>query len=363
MDQIIREMAGEAAAQLENCGKESLKAKVKQTVRHFLGKNPLPKDRIFWPAGLLMLGLVQAGDPAPAMRFLGPWMDSGCKVFYPDDAVTGYVLLELMRRGSMTGGNVAGGSTAEVYAKVREAADKIAAFLYSTRKDSADTIVYNPYKPADMIYADGAGQSALFLSAYSALTGDAKAAALARSQLAGFLRSGMDAGSGLPYHGYDLADGIKQGIIGWGRACGWLMMGFSSYVCNVPGDEPMEQAFLSLMEAVLRWQRPDGLLAWQLEAAEGHKDTSATAMVFWSVALAMKHRTRLLEGTGAANCAALAEQGLRACIRDGKVYDASGECIDFSMYPQKYGCYAWGQGTTLAFLSLMREADDTATQK
>ena len=39
------------------------------------------------------------------------------------------------------------------------------------------------------------GRLKRILEDYSALTGDAKAAALARSQLAGFLRSGMDAGS------------------------------------------------------------------------------------------------------------------------------------------------------------------------
>ena len=38
-------------------------------------------------------------------------------------------------------------------------------------------------------------------------------------------------------------------------------------------------------------------------------------------------------------------------IDNGIVKDTQGECIDFGMYPQKYGCYPWGQGTVLALLS------------
>ena len=30
--------------------------------------------------------------------------------------------------------------------------------------------------------------------------------------------------SGLPYHGYDLKTKVKYGIIGWGRAVGWLLL-------------------------------------------------------------------------------------------------------------------------------------------
>ena len=96
-------------------------------------------------------------------------------------------------------------------------------------------------------------------------------------------------------------------------------------------------------------------IARQLEAVEGHGDTSATAMVFWAIGLAMKHRPQLLEETRARQCADLAEQGLRSWVRDGRIYESSGECIDFAMYPQNFGNNAWGQGAALAFLALRQE--------
>lgn len=44
----------------------------------------------------------------------------------------------------------------------------------------------------------------------------------------------MDAASGLPYHGFDSDTGVKYGIIGWGRAVGWLMSGISESLAYLP---------------------------------------------------------------------------------------------------------------------------------
>ena len=119
--------------------------------------------------------------------------------------------------------------------------------------------------------------TALFLSKYGKVFGNAEAAALARRQIGSFLNYGMDYLSSLPYHGYDRQSGVKYGIIGWGRATGWLLMGMSGIICDT-GDKEVLAAFREIIDAVFTHQRRDGLFSWQLEAMDGPADTSATAM-------------------------------------------------------------------------------------
>lgn len=56
----------------------------------------------------------------------------------------------------------------------------------------------------------------------------------------------MDEKTGLPYHGYDEKTGMKYGIIGWGRACGWMLLGLSQsilWISEQPaGAEQAEQS-------------------------------------------------------------------------------------------------------------------------
>ena len=98
--------------------------------------------------------------------------------------------------------------------------------------------------------------------------GNAEAAALARRQIGSFLNYGMDYLSSLPYHGYDRQSGVKYGIIGWGRATGWLLMGMSGIICDT-GDKEVLAAFREIIDAVnperafyciepMPWMVPDG---------------------------------------------------------------------------------------------------------
>ena len=190
--------------------------------------------------------------------------------------------------------------------------------------------------------------TALFLSKYGKVFGNAEASALARRQIGSFLNYGMDYLSSLPYHGYDRQSGVKYGIIGWGRAVGWLLMGMSGIICDT-GDKEVLAAFREIIDAAFTHQRRDGLFSWQLEAVDGPADTSATAMILWSAARVMKEgRLKDLDR----NLLADGADGLRRQINGGRVYGASAECIDFAQYVQQYGCYPWGQGAALAFFGV-----------
>lgn len=72
----------------------------------------------------------------------------------------------------------------------------------------------------------------------------------------------MDAASGLPYHGFDSDTGVKYGIIGWGRAVGWLMSGISESLAYLPEKTPqfsfLRDHFQKLSAIVVGFQKEDG---------------------------------------------------------------------------------------------------------
>lgn len=433
-------LAREAVRELNEIRRPPLKEKAKAWGKGLLGRgNALGRDPAFWPAGLLLLGLLEAEQTAAVSSYVNEWVRKGCVVQNPDDALFGAVLLELYEETGQ-----------KEYA---EAARRIASYLRDCLRDEAGSIIYGQRSGNSWIYADGAGMTALFLSRYTRVLGNGelpsrryevsawggsrqgnprkeeeaadlqgaddqgevfpesappRPAEQARRQLSNFAAYGMDARSGLPYHGYDLESGVKLGIIGWGRAVGWLLMGLSEYVMDLAltgenrkqtsdaADAKGQEEALNLKTdeipcgsddagrtradgersenrkiigmtrticaAVVDRIRPDGLLSWQLDCVEGPADTSASAMIFWSLLRMNRFRKAhpelpasvrdLVPYTDPAIFDAAAE-GLRRCVsEDGKVWYCSGECVDFAQYRQQYGNYAWGQGSALAFLGL-----------
>ncbi|MDO4284064.1 MAG: glycoside hydrolase family 88 protein [Eubacteriales bacterium] len=396
----LARMAAAAQKQLEGYGKPELREEIKTLVKRALGRGTALRDPVFWPAGMLALGLEEyagrltrrteregaakteeegrgdgtgktVGSQKPDVRqealdadkavcnFLKKWITGGAKVTYVDDALSGYVLLrryERMAESGLHGGNTGDGAMEMEPEAYRQAARRIAAQMKAAPRDQAGAIVYRAGRGNEYIFADGAGMTAMFLSRYGALFDDREATELAVTQLRSFLRCGMDRRSGLPYHGYELTDKVKYGLVGWGRAVGWLLMGLVVTVTSLPEThgayEELKRGYSRLVLATEQWQREDGMYAWQLGAAEGPADTSATAMISYAAAVGVRadilgeeHRIRL-------------NQSIKALLemtgQDGRVQGALAECMGFAEHPQTYGCYPWGQGAALAFLSAMR---------
>ena len=183
----------------------------------------------------------------------------------------------------------------------------------------------------------------------------------AASQLTAFLQHGMDKRSGLPYHGYSLKKGAKQGIPGWSRAAGWLLMGYTEYLiaCKIIKgrqslpDEKLFLPYFQLLQSILNCQREDGALSWILCSSEGAVDTSGLSMLCYAIGRA--------EGEGLlAECPTILPQqifslrhSLLPCIReDGLVTGSLSACEDFAVHRQIYGSFPWGQGAALAAISL-----------
>ncbi len=373
-EEVLSSIAMESARQLRGYETFDAKQEVKKKIKQLLGRGVAKRDPWFWPAGLLALGLEKyiesagqnlpaeeknsagachspAGGPASGAGketgrtikavcmaqealsgSLEQWVTAGMKMTYLDDALMGYVLLRYCERTGKWG----------------EEPAKLAGALYESDTDKAGTLIYRPGRGNALILADGVGQSSMFLAKYAQLSGDTKARELAAKQLLSFGKYGMAAGMDLPYHGYELREkgNAKLGIIGWGRAVGWLLLGMRVFLDTTPEDYPgwgeIESLYKKMADRIAGYQREDGGLSWQLEAVEGASDSSGTAMIGYALGGRNWGKDRTDK---------MADFLLTQVSEKGAVGGALAECIDFAEHPQRYGTYPWGQGATLAFLA------------
>ena len=350
------EMIKEAQQELLHYPERSMGYYVKRRLKLIMGRGAEPIDKINWPNGLLAKGLIyyymghKNSDQAREIRevlqaYFDGWIKNGHKMYYLDDALSGMALIELHQ---ITGEE-----------RYRQAADEMMRFLSFHITDKAGSLLYRPNQKNGYVFVDSIGMICPFLCKYGHTYGDAKAIGLAVTQIQNFVDFGMDGKTGLPYHGYKFEDGLKYGIIGWGRAVGWLMIGMSESLAFMdetsPDYEYIKQIYRRLVDKVESYQLENGLYCWQLGAKEGPVDTSATAMILYSIAqsLNMKvligiHRSRMLRG----------REALLGMVKEGKLDNALAECQGFSLYPQVYGAYPWSLGPALSLFAVTSEEKD-----
>ena len=369
----------------------------KDTVKRLLRRpgDASIQDPLFWPAGLLLLGLVEAGNPEAqdsARMYLQRHLHAEKtppRLLHLDDALALGAGLRLLEREEERIGALEQQSPQEAsrrsaipsrfsdlssrredfssrredFSSLLHEGERFADILRKLPADAEGSLIYNPASGGDDIFADGCGMVSFFFSLLAACKGQDGSSYLsfAASQLTAFLQHGMDKRSGLPYHGYSLKKGCKQGIPGWSRAAGWLLMGYTEYLIackkmNGRQSHPDEKLFLpyfQLLQSILNCQREDGALSWILCSSEGAVDTSGLSMLCYAIGRA--------EGEGLlAECPTLLPQqifslrhSLLPYIReDGLVSGALSACEDFAVHRQIYGSFPWGQGAALAAISL-----------
>ena len=375
--------------QLENIMNVSLADRAKDTVKKALGRSVRTKDPLFWPAGMLMLGLVSSleyldaigDDEARVLRkraesaigkHLDLWLSKyGGKIDYVDDALSGFCFIKMYERTRNT--------------KYKDAADKIAEFIAGYPKDDAGSVIYNASRGNKNIFADGAGQVAMFAAEYEKVFGKEAASstgvegrhkvgqkkraeamkAVRNSLLKNYHDFGRDPKSGLIYHAYELQGNVaeKKGLMCWGRAFGWLIMGaansaeLSADVESTATDSEQNSFdtakwFKELALAAIDNQREAGGWSWQLQAVDGHIDTSATGMIAYALTCGSKSNIFSAEEQFKIKEAVQkASECMKGHIDGGAVLDALSSCDDFGVHYQTYGNYPWGQGAVLAALS------------
>jgi rhamnogalacturonyl hydrolase YesR len=325
-------------------------------VKRFFKKNILRRettaeDVIFWPTGMLAKGLWKCREEQPekidetlAAYFIR-WQKKGMPICYLDDLLAGETILAVYEELKQREDTSYAGLTKE---KCEEALEKLSSFAMHYPTNENGSFPYRAGQKNGYVFVDGIGLACPFLYRYGVVSDGQEYKELAVRQIVNFLAYGMDTASGLPYHGYDVSDGCKYGIIGWGRAVGWLLRGMMACLQDEYGAERLTKPFTDLVDAVLTWQRRDGFFSWQLQAAEGPADTSATGMICGAlqqgIALGIltqeQHRQALEDGKSA----------IERSVKDGRVYQCSGECLDFAQYPQRYGAYPWALGPALEIL-------------
>lgn len=352
----MKKMLKEAEYELLHYPKRTVGYYLKRTVKMMTGVKVEPVDKMNWPNGLLAKSLtdyyMQHKNSEEAREILGclkryydRWIQKNCKIFFLDDAFSGVALIDLHQ---ITGDE-----------KYKKAADEIVNFLFHHETDAAGSLLYRPKQKNGYIFADMIGMVCPFLCKYGSTYKDLNAVNLAITQIQNFIDFGMDAKTNLPYHGYQYENGIKYGVIGWGRAVGWLLMGMSEALAYIeethPGYETIKQAYRRIVDKVEVYQRENGLYSWQLEAKDGPVDTSATAMILYAIARSLDtrvligiHKSRMIRGRDA----------LLQMVTEGKIYECLAECQGFSLYPQIYGAYPWSLGSALSLFALTEEKEN-----
>ena len=364
-------IVSEATIMLSGLGKPHHKEDIKQQIKWLLGRgSKVNHDSIFWPAGILILGLseylLSTLDDAkdvntnleniinPISSYLSKWINDGLKVSFTDDSLMGMALINILIYSKKSNFQFD-----ELFiSAIKKGTNNIANFIKKAPADRKGSLIYHAEMDNEYIFADGAGMTAMFLSAYSALNKDDISGNLATLQLTNYISHGIDSHTSLPYHGYNLSSGEKLGIVGWGRATGWLMMGIAGYFAAFSGNRNTEIVgyINSLIDTIYEFQMNDGGFSWDISAKEGHFDSSGTAMISYSLCkiLSTSNSNIILGKERYNKCTEIVESSydaIRSSISNGKVLNSLAECIDFAQYPQRYGTNAWGQGAALAFLS------------
>ena len=344
-----------ACQELMTYGVWDRKSRLKYWIKKYLLKRPAtPEDLVFWPTGLLAAGLWQCrqeGSDAEAALldlvlqvYYERWIDKGCRILWLDDLLAGETLLDLYE-DHRCAGQKDSLITEEDMERYGAAIEKLASYALEHPTDEIGSFLYRARQNNGFVFVDSIGLACPFLYRYGVAFDRQESMELAVKQIVNFLAYGMDAVTGLPYHGFSIADDCKYGIIGWGRAVGWLLRGMSGSMTTQYGRERLEESYIKAVDAALAFQRRDGYFAWQLQAVEGPADTSATGMI--CVALRQGIELGILQDTKYERALQEGRVAVEKAAREGRVYQCSGECEGFGQYPQRYGAYPWALGPAL----------------
>ena len=359
---LIREMVKVSLTDLENINKYGLKAMAKDIAKRMLRRGASNKDILFWPAGALLLGLCSALDKLPEedslseeisrklRLYINTWAEVTDESFeYVDDSLSGVSILKLSETADK-----------DVYLKY---ADKLYNFLSGYPKSNDISIIYNKAAGNDYVFADGVGQTAMFLCRFGSIMKNKDAFKLGMSQLKDFAENGFDKKSNLPYHAFSGKKSAKLGLLGWGRACGWLMLGYSECLSsskafandmNLKKDiEDVRKKYLSLSKVLLDYQRKDGGFSWHIPAVEGAADTSASSMIAYSWTNALSAEAFGAEAPTYKKAVLRVKDFIINNTENGSVSQSLSSCEDIGVHRQIFEHNAWGQGFSLAFLSIL----------
>lgn len=334
--------------QLLEYPKLNLRKDYKRITYSLLKRKKMPNDRFFWPNGLLATSLEwshrfdsNVKDIDALKMYYNNWINKGLPIKNADYTINGYSLMYLYSINKN-----------EEYLN---AIKFLINYLKHVNKTEEKSIPYRENNP-NRVLIDSLGMVCPFLSRYGATFNDKESIDLAVVQLTNFLKLGMDEVTDLPYHGYDVQEKVKLGIVGWGRAIGWQLIGLVDSLEYIPTShksyEFLKTQFQQIVDNVTDFQNSEGNFAWQVTSKDGYSDSSATSMIMYAIKRGIM--LNLLSESYLENVE-LAVGALYSQIENGKVENCSAECRGISMYPQIYGNYPWAQGPTTSLLAISKK--------
>lgn len=348
----INKALTEEAVRLLNISDEpDLYHRVRRWARlHIKGEQPDPIDRINWPKGCLMCGLMHKAlklkgtdnsmgratsvyAMASVQDYLDRWIHDGAPVYYIDDCMAGQALLELAE--------VYRNEDADLHSRYTSVADGMMKRLFQLDEKWPDAIPYRPAHGDGTVFADGIGMLVPFAIRYGLMTGNDDAIDLGLRQVSFFMENALSGTTGLPMHYYTPGSSAKADsqTKTWGRALGWVQYGLGAAMEALREYEaisPMEIKALKTIHGYLdslstkarEYRRNDGLWGSVIEDPDAPPDTSASAMILYA-----------LDET---------DESLRPFITaSGRVTGAQGECMGPGVYSDRYDSYPWSVGMAL----------------
>lgn len=326
------------------------KEKIKYSIKRVLRPHATPKTKRFsWPQAMLTLGLWEVGERGIVENYYQKMVEKGCLIETIETCMHGQVLLSLWKSCE----------DQKLKTQYQNAIDKMYRYLLEQYQKYDNTIPYNENHPT-YILVDGIGMGVPFLAGYGSVLGEQKATQMAVDLLEEYWKFGLDSVTGLPYHGYDSRSKMKYGIIGWGRAVGWLLWGIVDSLEYLPEEirSIWQERAGQLVKNCMTYQRADGGFSWQLQALGGHVDSSTMAMLGAGLRKLLDRmdsdevvstESEIIQQNhkDLQNCFERLVLALESCRKEGKVMESSAECIDFAQYPQVYGSYPWSVGPYL----------------
>lgn len=358
MSEVIESVVEEAKRLLYAYPEQTQKEKIKYQIKRVLRPNTTPKINSFsWPQAMLTMGLLEVGEREYVETFYQKYIEKGCPIENMDSCMHGQVLLSLYETCF----------NQEKKAQYQKVLKKMYCYLLGQYEKYENTIPYREHH-YNYILVDGIGMVVPFLAKFGSAFQENKSIDMVIKLLNDYWEYGMDALSGLPYHGFDSKTKMKYGIIGWGRAVGWLLWGIVDSLEYLPEDirTIWQDRAYQLLENSITYQRLDGDFSWQIQATEGHMDSSTMAMMGIGLRRLLDRNIsrEVFEGKDGLKyltykmlqeCFGKLELALGNCVKNGKVMEASAECIDFAQYPQIYGSYPWSVGPYLRLLASRNE--------
>lgn len=260
-----------------------------------------------WGAGVLMFGLTQAfectGD-STIFNFVRAWLDlhlkQGIRLSHTDQVAPAAVVAELICNGHLDGGT-------DLYqSALRQTFEFLMAEqIELSRKAGTGAPEKIRLRWRGRVWLDDLFMTVPFMIRWSQISArpdllDSIAQQFFAYQ--SFLRR-PDGNSALLKHGTYLAKDYKIGFIplgwlpdghtAWARGHGWYLAAMADFLARVPNDsqlfDPLLPHFRVSLEEIIGVQKANGLVPTILDDTTSAGEVSATALLVFATAVALKH--------------------------------------------------------------------------